>query len=271
MIRGICFQTGFTVKLGEALGISLQRIQCFAHKLNLIVRNAAFSKNKVTKKYNFENMVLVEKDLNALATFHTKSGKNMAHLRDTMIAEGEAPVMPEHIHKVRWSPSHKKVLEKEKKHAAVWNKHLQLIVASPTFSEKQKEKAEYLSNFLTDKHARMTSAIMLDILNLFGNVSEEFQLTGEEVQDYVVNLNSQCISIYPCLGDSIIGVSERIHQLNTGVEEARQEHSKVVEEFLVDAKCPVNVAAADLLPLDETEMEDCPAIFIPNSATAFQA
>ena len=193
-------------------------------------------------------MVLVEKDLNALATFHTKSPKNMAHLRSTMDAEGVAPVMPEHIHNVRWSPSQKKVLEKEMKHASVWNKHLVRIIASPAFTKPQKEKAEYLSNFLTDKDARMTSAIMLDVLSLFGKVSEEFQLSGE----------------------SIIGVSERVEQLFSGVEEMREEKSNTVKELLRDATCPANVAAADLLPLSDTEMDDGPASFLPNSANAFQ-
>ena len=63
----------------------------------------------------------------------------MAHLRSTMDAEGVAPVMPEHIHNVRWSPSQKKVLEKEMKHASVWNKHLVRIIASPAFTKPQKE------------------------------------------------------------------------------------------------------------------------------------
>ena len=125
-------------------------------------------------------MVLMEQDFNALASFHTMSTKNTGHLRDTMVAEGVTPVIPEHIHKIRWSPSHKKVIEKDYKHATLWNKHLSLIIASPAFSQKQKDKAEYLSNFLTGKSARMTIAIMLDVLNLFSKVSEEFQLKGEQ-------------------------------------------------------------------------------------------
>ena len=167
--------------LGRKLGIpNLQRSHCLAHKLNLAIRNTAFAKNPAGK-HKFENLVLEEKDLNSLSTFHSRSSKNMAHLRETMRAEGMTPARPHPIHKIRWSGSHKDVIEAEYRHAPVWSKHMTEIMADTSFSETQRFKATFLNNFMSDKYARITSAIMLDTQDVIGRASKEFQYAGEKV------------------------------------------------------------------------------------------
>ena len=260
-------QRGFTVQLERKLGIPLQKHHCFSHKLNLILRNTAFAKDKVSKKYKFPNLIMEERDLNHLSSFHTSSAKNLAHLREVMEAEGMRPSRPLPIFPVRWSNSHEEVREKENLYSPVWSKHLTRIVASPGFSQSQRDKALEINNFLIDKEARMTSAIMLDVLKLFSKVSREFQLKGRQAS-VLKMMKHFVIILFLFLGESVIGVSDRIEQLVTGVEDVRLAHSDVLKQFLLDAECPANVAASYLVPLDDTQISH--ASFLPNTASAFQ-
>ena len=161
----LLFQGGFIVELGKLLGIlHLQRFHCFAHKLNLIVRNTANAKESVTQRIKFSGVKLREKDANAHHSFHSKSSKNMAHLREVMVEAGKNPVKPLKIHEVRWSSSHREVLRREYVHAPIWWEHYARISSSDSFSQTQREKASYLQDAIEDKNARLISVFLLDIL-----------------------------------------------------------------------------------------------------------
>ena len=172
-------QKGFTVNLGHILGIHLDRFHCFAHQLDLIVKNTAKAKLKNPARRKFKSVHLKEKDSSGHSSFHTKSSKNHAHLRDVMVAAGMRPVRPPKVMPVRWASSYKNVLRKEYIHAPIWWEHYARISSSDSFSKKQRDKADYLKDAIVDKDARLLTAFLLDVLTLFGKVSEEFQKMGK--------------------------------------------------------------------------------------------
>ena len=128
----------------------------------------------------------------------------MAHLREVMVEAGKNPVKPLKIHEVRWSSSHREVLRREYVHAPIWWEHYARISTSDSFSQTQREKASYLQDAIEDKNARLISVFLLDILTLFGKVSEEFQKKGE----------------------SVLGLFNRIKQLKDGKEIGKATHIK---------------------------------------------
>ena len=191
----------------------------------------------------------------------------MAHLRATMRAEGMRPVKPHPIHKIRWSGSHKEVIEAEYRHAPIWSKHTAEISGSTSYSKTQRFKATFLNNFESDKYARITSAIMLDTQALIGRASKEFQYQGESV--YFLLLKMLALIFASSKGASIIGVGDHMEEIKDGFSNIKCARSKWMKEFLFEAKCPANVQGVDLMPHDEGEVnaESGLASFLPNSAT----
>ena len=169
------------MKLKQALNLpkELYRHHCLAHKLQLILRNAIKKKDE-NQNFMFENYILLEKDLNYLYKFHSKSHKNMNHLKDTCREAGENAVRPAKIIDTRWVNSHYKSTEYAHRYIPLcWAKHLKEIShRNSGFSQTQQNHATHLYNFAVDKNAILTLMIQLDLQFSFKGVGKQFQKRG---------------------------------------------------------------------------------------------
>ena len=223
-------QSGFTVELAKLLGISsLYRHHCLAHRLQLILKNAAIEKNALGN-YKYLNLgMFLTKDFNSMASFHRASAKNMAHLRQFMAAipSIRRPVKPQRINDVRWVPSHQRVCVKTYKYGHIWSGHLgEISDPGSGFSSEQRTKADENDNFFHDMHAIMSMVIQLDIFSLFQGISEEFQKRGA----------------------SIIGYASKKAYLLGGLIKIFNGEGVWSKEFLSEATCPTEVDPMSTTP-----------------------
>ena len=172
---------GFTKNLKIRLGKShLVVHHCRPHRIQLIVRNAITLSEKVpipgsNKKksvFVYPNGMHLESDIDALASYHRKSHKNMAHLKKVCRAANVRVFRPHHVFPTRWVTSSYRAIYSAYTHWPLLIQHLTTIRDNRHYPPAQRVKAKNLILFLTDKHALTTMMYQMDVQYLFkGNIS----------------------------------------------------------------------------------------------------